>query len=122
MHNNLNKCLHNTNCLLTATNKSKRKFTTAENRDRIEWLMSRLRRGAYLPPGHPSYEELAGKADVGLRLLKLITSKPNHVLSKFLPYVKYTGYNLRPRANGYELPTKDTQNFISRTLYQTLLR
>jgi len=25
--------------------------------------MSSLRRGGYLPPGHPSYEELAGKID-----------------------------------------------------------
>jgi len=30
-------------------------FTTARDRVRIEKLMSRLRRGGYLPPGHPSY-------------------------------------------------------------------
>jgi len=30
-------------------------FTTAQDRDRIEKLMSRLRRGGYLPQGQPSY-------------------------------------------------------------------
>src|SRR6218665_1188146 len=43
-------------------------FTTAQDRDCIEKLMFRLQRVGYLPPGHPSYEELAGKADE--RLLK----------------------------------------------------
>src|SRR6218665_2168047 len=78
-------------------------------------LMSRLRRGGYLPPGHPSYEVLAGKADE--RLLKSITSNPSHVLRKYLPKLKNTGHNLRPRAHGYELPPKDDLNFIPRTLY-----
>src|SRR6218665_489487 len=66
-------------------------YTTAQDRDRIERLMSRLRRGGYLPPGPPSYEVLAGKADE--RLLKSITSNPSHVLRKYLPKLKNTGHN-----------------------------
>src|SRR6218665_592063 len=81
--------------------------------------VSRLRRGGYLPPGHPSYEVLARKA--GERLLKSMTN-PSHVLSKHLPNLKNTGHNLRPRAHGYELPPKDDLNFIPRTLHNALLR
>src|SRR6218665_2140746 len=61
-------------------------FTTAQDRDRIEKLMSRPRRGGCLPPGHPSYEVLAGKADEPL--LKSIMTNPSHVLSKYLPKLK----------------------------------
>src|SRR6218665_3834747 len=85
-------------------------FTTVQDRDRIEKLMSRLRRGGYLRPGQPSYEELAGKADE--RLLKSIMTNPSHVLSKYLPKMKNTGHNLRPMAYGYELPPKDDLNCI----------
>src|SRR6218665_3386533 len=76
--------------------------------------------GLYLPPGHPSYEVLVGKADE--RLLKSIMTNPSHVLSKYLPKLKDTGLNLRPRAHGYELPPKDDLNFIPRTPYNALLR
>jgi len=58
-------------------------FTTAQERDRIENLMSRLRLGGYLPQGHQSYEVLAGKADE--RLLKSIITNLSHVLIKHLP-------------------------------------
>ena len=83
-------------------------------------LIEAYTRTPVLPPEHPSYEVLAGKADE--RLLKSITSNPSHVLRKYLPKLKNTGHNLRPRAHGYELPPKDDLNFIPRTLYNTLLR
>lgn len=54
-------------------------FTSAEDRGQIKKFMSNLRRGGYLSPRHPSYEELAGQADG--RLLKSITSNPYHVLN-----------------------------------------
>src|SRR6218665_1448072 len=39
-------------------------YTSAHDRDRIiDRLISRLKRGGYLPPGHPSFVELAEKAD-----------------------------------------------------------
>src|SRR6218665_1221781 len=41
---------------------------------------------------------------------------PRHVLSRLLPEVKSTSYNLRPRAHCFVLPTKDTRNFIPRML------
>src|SRR6218665_482002 len=62
-------------------------ITTAQDRDRIEKMMSRLRRGGYLPPRHPSYEELVGEAD---EILKSIMTNPSHVLSKYLPKIKNT--------------------------------
>src|SRR6218665_2365257 len=49
-----------------------------------------------------------------------ITSNPGHVLSRFLPRVKSTGYNLRPCAHVYELPKKNNRNFKSRVLYSDI--
>src|SRR6218665_1937502 len=38
-------------------------YTSANDRDRIDKLISRSKRGGYLPPGNPSFVELAEKAD-----------------------------------------------------------
>src|SRR6218665_1232711 len=73
---------------------------------------------SYLPTDNPCFEELANKADQ--RLFKAISTNKNHVLAKYLPDIKTTGYNLRPRAHGYVLPAKDDLNFISRVLYSKL--
>src|SRR6218665_2931792 len=45
-------------------------------------------------------------------------SRPSHVLRRLLPKPKHTGYLLRPRPHGYELPAKDEHNFISRMLHK----
>ena len=42
------------------------------------------------------------------------------MLHRYLPNLKYTGYNLRPQAHDYELPDKDDHNFIKRLLYRNL--
>src|SRR6218665_944456 len=89
-------------------------FTSAQDRDRLERIVWRLRRCGYLPESAPSFAEMASKADKSL--FRSITSSPGHVLSRFLPRVKSTGYNLRPRAHVYELPKKDNRNFMSRVL------
>jgi len=89
-------------------------YTSANDRARIDRLINRLRRGGYLPTDHPCFEELANKADQ--RLFKAISTNKNHVLAKYLPEIKTTGHNLRPRAHGYVLPAKDDLNFISRVL------
>lgn len=95
-------------------------FTSAQDRDRLERMVGRLRRCGYLPEisSAPSFAEMASKADKSLLLS--ITSNPGHVLSRFLPRVKSTGYNLRPRAHVYELPKKDNRNFMSRVLYSDI--
>src|SRR6218665_618767 len=90
-------------------------FTSAQDRDRLERMVERLRRCGYLPESAPSFAEMALKADKSL--FQSITSSPGHALSRFLPRVKSTGYNLRPRAHVYELPKKDNRNFMSHVLY-----
>ena len=93
-------------------------FTSAQDRDRLERMVGRLRRCGYLPESVPSFAEMASKAEKSL--FRSITSNPGHVLSRFLPGFKSTGYNLRPRAHVYELPKKDNRNFMSRVLYSDI--
>src|SRR6218665_1501785 len=95
-------------------------FTSAQYRDRLERrpMVGRLRRCGYLPESAASFAEMASKADKSL--FRSITSNPGHVPSRFLPRVKSTGYNLRPRAHVYELPKKDNRNFMSRVLYSDI--
>src|SRR6218665_2432651 len=62
--------------------------------------------------------DLASDADE--RLFRAIPTDPSHVLRRLLPKPKHTGYLLRPRAHGYELPAKDEHNFISRMLYKNI--
>ena len=88
------------------------------DRDRIYRLMSRLKLGGYLPPGHPSFVELAEKADK--RLFNAIVAYPTHDLSKYLPNIETTGHNLRPRGHRFLLPEKDNSNLMSRLLYCSL--
>src|SRR6218665_524566 len=93
-------------------------YTSAHDQDRTDRLIPRLKRGGYLPPGHPSFVELAEKADK--RLFNAIVANPTHVLSKYLPNIKTTGHNLRPRGHRFELPEKEDSNFMSRLLYSSL--
>src|SRR6218665_3383563 len=93
-------------------------FTSAQDRDRLERMVGRLRRCGFLPESAPSLFEMASKAEKSL--FRSITSNPGHVLSRFLPRVKSTRYNLRPRAHVYELPKKDNCNFMSRILYSDI--
>src|SRR6218665_4212779 len=92
-------------------------YTSAHDRDRIDRLISRLKRGG-ITPGNTSFVELAEKADK--RLFNAIVANPTHGLSKYLPNVKTTGHNLRPRGHRFELPEKDNSNFMSRLLYSSL--
>src|SRR6218665_496826 len=43
-----------------------------------------------------------------------------HVLHRYLPNLKHTGYNLRQWAHVNELPDKDDHNFIKRLLYKNI--
>src|SRR6218665_3133206 len=88
------------------------------NDDRLERLMGRLRRGGFLPAQAWSFGDLAAEAD--RKLFRAVVTDPHHVLSRLLPEVKSTSYNLRPRAHCFVLPTKDTRNFIPRMLYEKI--
>src|SRR6218665_2085142 len=78
--------------------------------------------GGFLPAQDRSYfGDLAAEADRKLfravvtkevKLTSLVVTDPRHVLSRLLPEVKSTSYNLRPRAHCFVLPTKDTRNFL----------
>src|SRR6218665_2657646 len=92
-------------------------FTTAQDRDRLERLMGRHWRG-FLPVQDRSFSDLAAEAD--RKLFRAVETDPRHVLSRLLPEVKSTSYNLRPRAHCFVLPTKDTRNFIPRMLYEKI--
>src|SRR6218665_3505744 len=85
---------------------------------RMERLINKLKRSGFLPVSAPSATALSGEADE--RLFRAVISDPTHVLRKHLPEVKQLSYNLRPRPQGFLLPSKDDRNFISRLLYKDM--
>src|SRR6218665_882138 len=93
-------------------------FASARDRDRMELLINKLKRSGFLPMSSPSASTLTNEAD--LRLFRPVTQDPNHVLCKLLPEAKWVIYNLRPRVNGFQLPTKDDRNFIPCLLYKDI--
>ena len=80
-------------------------FTTAEQRNRLERLLLRLRRGGFLPADSPSFEELARDADLGL--FRSISSDPCHVLRHYFHEREHTEHNLRPRAHNFALRNRN---------------
>ena len=96
-----------------------RKVGLSDGNHRLERLMARLRRGVFsrLKLGHLVIW-LAAESDK--RLFRAVITDPCHVLSRPLPEVESTSYNLRPRAHCFDLPTKDTRNFIPRMLYEKI--
>src|SRR6218665_2395148 len=95
-------------------------FTDASDRSRLERQLASLRRAGFLPFDFPSFDELARNADAGL--FRSICSNPDHVLRHCFIDKRPTGHNLCPRAHSFVLPSKDPQNFVSRTLYGALLK
>src|SRR6218665_3802424 len=75
--------------------------------------------GGFLSAQARSFGDLAAEAD--RKLFRAVVIDPRHVLSRLLPEVKSTSYNLRPWAHCFVLPTKDTRNFIPRMLYDKIL-
>ena len=91
-------------------------FTTAQDRARIERLLSRVRRSGYLPNDSPSATEMVDLADA--RLLTAVSRNVFHVLRPLFPPVAHRPYQLRPRPHNFVLPTKDDRHYISRVLYR----
>src|SRR6218665_255608 len=85
-------------------------FTSARDKDRLEKLIGRLWRGGFLPDDVLSIADLAAEAD--RTLFRSLVFNLSHVLSRHLPAIKTTNYNLRPRVHGFTLPEKDTCNFM----------
>ena len=84
--------------------------------DRINGFLKKAIKLGYYPDNGLLFEDLCKLADD--RLLSKIENSPNHVLYKFLPEIKSTGYNLRKRAHPYCLPIEDDRNFMNRVLYK----
>ena len=84
--------------------------------DRINGFLKKAKKLGYYPDNGLFFEDLCELADD--RLFSKIENNPNHVLYKFLPEIKSTGYNLRKRAHPYSLPIKDDRNFMNRVLYK----
>src|SRR6218665_4161003 len=76
-------------------------FTSARDKDGLEKLIGRKQRGGFLPDDVLSFADLAADAD--RRLFRSLVSSPSHVLSRHLPAIKTTNYNLRPSAHGFTL-------------------
>src|SRR6218665_2923734 len=81
------------------------RFTTAEQYNRLERLLLRLRRGGFLLADSPLFEELTRDADLGL--FRSISSNSCYVLKHYFREREHTGHNLRPRAHNFALPIKD---------------
>src|SRR6218665_432888 len=86
---------------------------------RLNWLIAGLRRAGYLLTVISSFEELACQADAGL--FQAICSNPDHVLQHYFIPKTPSSHNMRPRAHIFALPPNDPRNFVSRSLYGTLL-
>src|SRR6218665_3462939 len=93
-------------------------FASVQNRDKIEALISHMKRRGFLHPEHPSADGIAAKADKAL--FSAICMNPNHVLSSFLPCPKQHQYHMRTRAHNFSLLPKDDRNFLSRNLYRNI--
>jgi len=85
-------------------------FTTTEQRNRLEELRLRLRRGSFLLADSPSFEELAVDANLGL--FRSISSNPCHVIRHYFHEKEHTGHTLCPRAHNFAFPIKDDRNFL----------
>lgn len=93
-------------------------YTTANERERLERQITRIRKAGYLRMDFPSIDYMAKEAEQ--RLLTAVIRKENHVLRGLFPPLVKPHYNLRPRPHNFALPNKDDKNFISRVLYNSL--
>ena len=86
---------------------------SALDKEHLERLVNKLRKGGFLHQDMPPISALVAEADS--RLFSAIETRTDHILSHLFPQKK-TKYSLRPRTHEYVLPYKDTRNFIPRFL------
>ena len=90
-------------------------YTSAEERERIERLLRKMKRRQYLL--YNLKPEMAEEADE--RLFNAIRNNKFHVLYQLFPPPRPScGHELRPRAHEFSLPEKDNCNFIPRVLFK----
>ena len=91
-------------------------YASAADRSRLERLLQRMRMMGFLPPRSPGVGEMVGVAEA--RLLQAVTRCEHHLLRGLFPPKLQRRHNLRPRPHDFELPAKDTKNFIPRVLFK----
>jgi len=88
----------------------------------FECLLARLIRlnYTYLPSENPTYQDLVCKADFELPESVILDSS-HHVLPPIFPHILSRSPGLRNRFHPFNLPLKDTKNFIPRVLYSSFV-
>ena len=86
-----------------------------KDKSRLERLMNRLKRSGFIQPNDPSTKVLANEADTSL--FKAVLNNESHPLRCLFPKLHTTPYFLRDRPHNFNLPDKDSRNFISRMLF-----
>ena len=98
-------------------------FINAESQFRLEALLKKLKRLGFLPGNFKTFSALCADIDANL-FEQIIHARDNHVLGQFLPEVRDSGHNLRPRSHNLTLPkivnSMDKKNFIIRMLYKNM--
>lgn len=82
---------------------------------RLEQLLNKLKRFGYAQANSPSIAELVRKAEMALFKAALLND--NHSIRCLFPTNHITPYSLRKRHHNFNLPDKDSRNFISRMLF-----
>ena len=90
-------------------------LASEKDKSRIERLNNRLKRSGFIQSDSPSTNVLANKADTSL--FKAVLLNENHSLRCLFPNQHFTPYFLRVRPHNFNLPDKDSRNFISRMLF-----
>src|SRR6218665_2903976 len=90
------------------------RFAGKGDRQRLERLITRMRRSGYLPTDFPNSTTLAQDADYDL--FNSIRRKKTHVLRHYFVEKPISTRSLRERAHNFVLPTRDNRNFVSRSL------
>ena len=95
----------------------------AESQLRLEALLKKLKRLGFLPGNFKTSGALCADIDANL-FEQIIHARDDHVLGQFLPEVRDSGHNLRPRSHNLTLPkivnSMDKKNFIIRMLYKNM--
>jgi len=93
-------------------------FAGEADHQRLERLITRMRRSGYLPTDFPDFATLAEDADHNL--FNSIRRNKAHVLRHYFVKKPISNRLLRERAHNFILPPRDNRNVVSSALYKAL--
>jgi len=94
-----------------------RGYAIASDKKRIQQFLDRVYKSRFLTDPHTDIERQMTAADDNL--LRAVVRNDRHNYTKtFVPPEKRCIYDLRPRAHNFNLPLKDSNNFIFRLLFR----